>query len=271
MSDTIRFSGTTVNAPMRSRSRSSMPRSRAGWPRARRWAAVSTGALIAFQQVEDFRPPTWPGGSAPMQLHLDFFVDDLAASGARATAAGARLSRSSPSDHCRVYADPAGHPFCLSTWGSPRSRRLTDLKSVDLTAPTPHSRRGIGMDAVGVANCAARATREVERPRRRTRRLRVRHHDEVAVRSRERRRPVPRAVQPPPRRLRWREGRSAGGSWLSCPQGLAGTTGWGLPTLLAPPTPDPRCCPRRRSSPGLRPRRRQAAGGLAQSKVTDLT
>ena len=20
-----------------------------------------------------------------------------------------------PNDHCRVYADPAGHPFCLST------------------------------------------------------------------------------------------------------------------------------------------------------------
>lgn len=22
------------------------------------------------------------------------------------------------SDHCLVYADPAGHPFCLSTWDS---------------------------------------------------------------------------------------------------------------------------------------------------------
>jgi hypothetical protein len=32
-------------------------------------------------------------------------------------AAGARLLDFQPnSDHCFVYADPAGHPFCLSTW-----------------------------------------------------------------------------------------------------------------------------------------------------------
>ncbi|MEP6666436.1 MAG: hypothetical protein ABJA81_08320 [Nocardioidaceae bacterium] len=25
------------------------------------------------------------------------------------------------SDHCYVYADPRGHPFCLSTWGDVQS------------------------------------------------------------------------------------------------------------------------------------------------------
>ena len=118
MSGTIRFDGTTVNAPDALALATFYAEITEGVAKgSAHWAAVSTGgALIAFQQVEDFAPPTRPGGSAPMQLHLDFFVDDLAASGARATAAGARLLEVQPNDHCRVYADPAGHPFCLSTW-----------------------------------------------------------------------------------------------------------------------------------------------------------
>ena len=118
MSGTIRFDGTTVNAPDALALATFYAEITEGVAKgSAHWAAVSTGgALIAFQQVEDFAPPTWPGGSAPMQMHLDFFVDDLAASGARATAAGARLLEVQPNDHCRVYADPAGHPFCLSTW-----------------------------------------------------------------------------------------------------------------------------------------------------------
>jgi hypothetical protein len=28
---------------------------------------------------------------------------------------GATKYNIQPNDHCRVYADPAGHPFCLST------------------------------------------------------------------------------------------------------------------------------------------------------------
>lgn len=83
-----------------------------------RWATVKgPNAHIAFQQVRDFRPPEWPEGEVPMQMHLDFFVDDLAATEARVLAAGAtRLGFQPNADHCFVYADPAGHPFCLSTW-----------------------------------------------------------------------------------------------------------------------------------------------------------
>ncbi len=52
-----------------------------------------------------------------MHLHLDFFVDDLAATEVRVLAAGATRFDAQPnSDHCFVYADPIGHPFCLSTW-----------------------------------------------------------------------------------------------------------------------------------------------------------
>lgn len=86
-----------------------------------RWAAVTgPNGFLAFQQAADFRPPTWPGGEVPMHLHLDFHVDDLEATGRRVVAAGAELLDVQPNaDHCLVYADPAGHPFCLSTWSGP--------------------------------------------------------------------------------------------------------------------------------------------------------
>ncbi len=80
-------------------------------------AAVGPHGFLAFQQVAEFRPPQWPGTAEPMHMPVDFLVDDLEASGTRVLAAGARLLAPQPnSDHCLVYADPAGHPFCLSTW-----------------------------------------------------------------------------------------------------------------------------------------------------------
>jgi hypothetical protein len=50
-----------------------------------------------------------------MQLHLDVEVDDLATACALAEDAGARpLGRyTEPHEDVRIYADPAGHPFCL--------------------------------------------------------------------------------------------------------------------------------------------------------------
>ena len=65
----------------------------------------------------DHVPPSWPDPSTPVQQHLDFFVDDLAAAGARVVAAGATRYDTQPNaEHCLVFADPAGHPFCLTTW-----------------------------------------------------------------------------------------------------------------------------------------------------------
>ena len=119
MSDTIRLDGTTVNAPDALALAQFYAEITGGVARGTsHWAAVSSGdAVIAFQQVEDFQPPTWPGGPASVQLHLDFYVDDLEATAARASAAGATRLEVQPNDHCLVFADPAGHPFCLSTWG----------------------------------------------------------------------------------------------------------------------------------------------------------
>jgi hypothetical protein len=119
MSDTIRLSGVTVNAPDAIALGRFYAVITGGVAKGdSHWASVTgPNGDIGFQQVEDFRPPVWPVGAVPMQMHLDFFVDDLAAAEARVLAAGAtRLDFQPNSDHCFVYADPAGHPFCLSTW-----------------------------------------------------------------------------------------------------------------------------------------------------------
>ena len=74
---------------------------------------------MAFQQVPDLPEVTWPGGPVPQQLHMDLTVPtaaDLDAQHDRALALGARLlyDRSGdPEEPLRVYADPAGHPFCI--------------------------------------------------------------------------------------------------------------------------------------------------------------
>ena len=80
------------------------------------WATLRcTGGRIDFQTVPGYTPPTWPDASG--QVHLDFVVDDLGAAGARVLAAGATRYDFQPNaEHCLVHADPAGHPFCLSTW-----------------------------------------------------------------------------------------------------------------------------------------------------------
>ncbi len=70
---------------------------------------------LAFQQIEDWVTPTWPGGGHPQQFHLDFSVGDIDAAEPAVLAIGARRHDHQPSKDggFRVYLDPAGHPFCL--------------------------------------------------------------------------------------------------------------------------------------------------------------
>jgi catechol 2,3-dioxygenase-like lactoylglutathione lyase family enzyme len=63
---------------------------------------------LGFQLSPDHRLPTWPDPAVPQQMHLDIMVDDVAAAGPSVLALGARKL-----DGENVYADPAGHPFCL--------------------------------------------------------------------------------------------------------------------------------------------------------------
>ena len=78
------------------------------------------GAQLAFQQVDRLEEASWPDAEpVPQQLHLDLTVDsveDLEAQHARVLELGGRLryDRSDdPEEPLRVYADPAGHPFCI--------------------------------------------------------------------------------------------------------------------------------------------------------------
>jgi hypothetical protein len=78
------------------------------------WVTVEDGGgrRLAFQLAPDHQPPRWPDPAHPQQFHLDVKVDDVDAAEARVLALGAtRLP--GEGDDFRVYADPAGHPFCL--------------------------------------------------------------------------------------------------------------------------------------------------------------
>ncbi|WP_225753383.1 VOC family protein [Actinotalea sp. Marseille-Q4924] len=73
---------------------------------------------LGIQHAPNHVPPVWPGGDQQQQIHLDLWVDDLAAAHERALDLGARLLQAADDPLTRdevfqVYADPAGHPFCL--------------------------------------------------------------------------------------------------------------------------------------------------------------
>jgi predicted enzyme related to lactoylglutathione lyase len=71
---------------------------------------------LDFQLAPNHIPPDWPDG-APQQIHLDLYVDDMEAAHERAMSLGAKLLKSADDirsdEGFQVYADPAGHPFCL--------------------------------------------------------------------------------------------------------------------------------------------------------------
>lgn len=88
-----------------------------------RWHNVRVPGMpvISVQYAPGHVRPQWPDGP-PQQIHFDFEVDDIAAAHAHALGVGAAvLSPADGPDATRtsgfqVYADPAGHPFCLC-WG----------------------------------------------------------------------------------------------------------------------------------------------------------
>jgi hypothetical protein len=101
------------------------------------WASVLGGRVVAeddwhsvvdadgvwrmgIQLAPDHVAPQWPDGDQQQQVHLDLHVEDPIAAHDEVIALGARLLQpaedlSSPEGH-QVYADPAGHPFCIG-WG----------------------------------------------------------------------------------------------------------------------------------------------------------
>jgi hypothetical protein len=70
------------------------------------------GLVFAFQRVEDYQAPQWPDPGRPQQFHLDLDVADLDQAQEQVLGLGATLLHLDTRGW-RIFADPAGHPFCL--------------------------------------------------------------------------------------------------------------------------------------------------------------
>jgi catechol 2,3-dioxygenase-like lactoylglutathione lyase family enzyme len=75
------------------------------------------GKSVMFQQVGEYTPPQWPDPAHPQQGHLDIEVADLDAGEARVLELGAKRLDGGGKTF-RVFADPIGHPFCLTASSS---------------------------------------------------------------------------------------------------------------------------------------------------------
>ncbi|WP_026423916.1 VOC family protein [Actinokineospora inagensis] len=84
------------------------------WSLDENWSTLHTptGFVLAFQRVSPYHPPQWPDPSRPQQFHLDSEVTDLDRAHTEALTCGA-TPLDTTANRWRVYADPAGHPFCL--------------------------------------------------------------------------------------------------------------------------------------------------------------
>ena len=87
------------------------------------WCSIGTGRdaafHLSFQRSAGYQRPTWPDPASSMQFHLHLRVDDLDAAERMVLVLGAtRFDRQPDPTRARVFADPAGHPFCLC----PRAR-----------------------------------------------------------------------------------------------------------------------------------------------------
>lgn len=85
------------------------------------WHSVSVDGRtrVAVQLAPDHVAPDWPDGT-PQQIHLDLHIEDLQTAHEEAMTRGATLLQPAADPAAKsgfqVYADPAGHPFCLC-WG----------------------------------------------------------------------------------------------------------------------------------------------------------
>jgi hypothetical protein len=69
---------------------------------------------LSFQRSPDFQPPTWPDPGSSMQAHLHVRVRDVDSAEEAVLRLGAtKLAHQPHPDTSRVFADPAGHIFCV--------------------------------------------------------------------------------------------------------------------------------------------------------------
>ena len=94
-------------------------------------ATSSQASGLAFQLATDHRAPTWPDPAIAQQIHVDVMVEDIDAATPWVLALGARKL-----DGDDVFADPAGHPFCLIKrpgWAAPIPSAVADPEPTTAT------------------------------------------------------------------------------------------------------------------------------------------
>ncbi len=94
------------------------------------WHSVIDSAgewRMGIQLNPTHAPPEWPNGLQQQQIHLDLHAENFEEMHRKVMALGAQLLQESDSKEAdegfQVYADPAGHPFCIG-WGQPTSEQL---------------------------------------------------------------------------------------------------------------------------------------------------
>ena len=83
---------------------------------------------VGVQYAPNHVPPVWPDGEA-QQVHLDLHVEDPTKAHDKAMKFGATLLQPGElgaREGHQVYADPAGHPFCIG-WGHPSREAIAQF------------------------------------------------------------------------------------------------------------------------------------------------
>jgi hypothetical protein len=82
------------------------------------WVRIA-GTLWIFRRVEDYQRPSWPSTEVPLQMHMEFYVDDIDVAERQLTGLGATTAnyQSNREGGLLVMLDPAGHPLCIMTRG----------------------------------------------------------------------------------------------------------------------------------------------------------
>lgn len=89
---------------------------------------------VGVQLAPNHVRPEWPDG-AQQQVHLDLHVDDPHSAHETAIALGATLLQRGDfeaEEGYQVYADPAGHPFCIG-WGQPSREAVAAFAAKQLS------------------------------------------------------------------------------------------------------------------------------------------
>ena len=78
---------------------------------------VDGAPRVGVQLAPNHVPPDWPDGTPEQQIHMDLWVEDFPTAHDRVMSLGARVLKGAGNvdsgENFQVYADPAGHPFCL--------------------------------------------------------------------------------------------------------------------------------------------------------------